>query len=239
MITRIAVVEDDGIFRKKVVNALLEECKRKQFDVEVEAFSDGRRLMGMLDDHRTFDAYFLDIQMGYMTGVQLAECIRKVDEEAVIIFLTAHEGFAIQGYSYRIFDYLLKANWRSRLPRVVDRVKGECEKRQTRMYLIRNEIRWEAVYFRDILYLDKQRKNVIFHCKDEKIYQERVPLKQVYMQLPKDIFVHINRGQVVNLKHVVYMDREIVKLSDNTVLDISRYALDEVRKQMTSLGRVW
>ena len=237
MTTRIAVVDDDDRFRKEIVKAIETECKKHRFDIVIDEFFNGRRLMGMLDDKKTFDVYFLDIQMSYMTGVQLAESIRRVDEYAVIVFLSAYEEYAIQGYSYQVFDYILKQNWRERLSEVIKRVQKKTEERKMKMYFIENEIRWEAVYFKDLLYLEKQGKSVIFHCMNDRIYRERNTLKQVYSQFPQETFIYVNRGQIVNLKYVVYMDRDIIKLRDGSILDLSRYMLDDIREKMLNLGR--
>lgn len=238
MATRIAVVDDDDSFRKKIRNAIATMCKERHFDVVIEDFINGRRLTGMIDDRKTFDVYFLDIKMNdYMSGVQVAEYIRRKDEWAIIVFLTSYEEYAIQGYSYQAFEYIMKQNWERRLPEVISRIQKKVEKRKEKRYLIESETKWEAVYFEDVLYIEKQGKNVIFHCSDEKTYQQRAPLKQVYDKMPQDDFIYINRGQIVNMKYVVFMGNRYIRLRDKTELDISRYMMDEVRQQILKMGR--
>ena len=237
MATRIALVDDHSEFRREVRDAISSECKKRQFDVVFDEFVNGRRLTGMIDDGKTFDVYFLDVQMEYMTGIQLAEYIRRIDEHAIIVFLSSYEAFAIQGYTYQAFDYMLKQNWKDKLPTVIDRIQKKVGEQTAKRYLIQSETKWESVYFKDILYMEKQRKNVVFHCINEKEYHERIPLMRVFEQFPQDDFIYVNRGQIVNLRHIIFADREIVRLSDNTVLGISRYMLDEVRQRILALGR--
>lgn len=51
------------------------------------------------------DLVFLDVQMPGLSGLQLAEHIRG---KSMVIFLTAYEGHALQGFNVNAVDYLLK-----------------------------------------------------------------------------------------------------------------------------------
>ena len=51
------------------------------------------------------DVIFLDIQMPDLTGV---EFVRSLRPEALVIFTTAYEHFAVEGFALNAVDYLLK-----------------------------------------------------------------------------------------------------------------------------------
>lgn len=55
-----------------------------------------------------FDLYLLDIIMPRLTGVELAREIRSFDKAASIIFLTTSPEFAVESYTVKATNYLMK-----------------------------------------------------------------------------------------------------------------------------------
>lgn len=70
----------------------------------------------VLDSSERFDIYLLDILMPGLSGMELAEDLRRKDETAYL-FLTGSPEFALEGYSVRALDYILKPTDRDRLLR--------------------------------------------------------------------------------------------------------------------------
>ncbi|MDF2926341.1 MAG: yehT 2 [Paenibacillaceae bacterium] len=66
--------------------------------------------------------WFLDIEMPGMTGLELAEKIHAVDPDAVVIFVTAYDQYAIAAFELAAIDYLLKPIEMDRLILTVDRI---------------------------------------------------------------------------------------------------------------------
>lgn len=54
------------------------------------------------------DLVFLDIEMGEVSGFELARHIHAVYPEVLFIFLTGHVDFALEGYEYAPVDFLIK-----------------------------------------------------------------------------------------------------------------------------------
>ena len=236
--TKIAVVDDDERLTGQVAAAIKRYFEQKKMPVEIERFFGSRRLLGLLDEHQNFDVYFLDVEMDYVNGVQLAKRIRAIDSNAIIIFLTSHEKYAIQGYSCRAFEYITKEQWQRRLPGILEQVQKKLKERGTRIYRIQTERKYEVINWDDIYYIEKSGKNAVFYCKDDKIYQQRITLEGVFAQLSKKEFVYVNRGQIINLMHVTHLDAEIVELGEQISLDISRYLLGDIRQKLMEYWRV-
>ena len=58
--------------------------------------------------HYDYDLILLDIDMPFINGMEAAAYIRQIDPKVVIVFVTNSAQYAIQGYSVKAMDYILK-----------------------------------------------------------------------------------------------------------------------------------
>ncbi|MFF5563325.1 LytR/AlgR family response regulator transcription factor [Streptomyces sp. NPDC012623] len=68
------------------------------------------------------DVVFLDIHMAGLTGLDVARLLAGFAEPPLIVFVTAHEGFAVRAFDLKAVDYVLKPVRRERLAEAVRRV---------------------------------------------------------------------------------------------------------------------
>ncbi|ACL22309.1 response regulator receiver and SARP domain protein [Desulfitobacterium hafniense DCB-2] len=68
------------------------------------------------------DVVYLDIDMPGMNGVELAMQIAEKDEQVVLVFVTAHDRFALEAFNVHALDYILKPIVKEKLERSLCRV---------------------------------------------------------------------------------------------------------------------
>ncbi|MFJ6700218.1 LytR/AlgR family response regulator transcription factor [Streptomyces sp. NPDC091272] len=73
------------------------------------------------DGDDAIDVVFLDIHMAGLTGLDLARLLAGFARPPMIVFVTAHEGFAVQAFDLKAVDYVLKPVRRERLAEAVRR----------------------------------------------------------------------------------------------------------------------
>ncbi|MEO9020495.1 MAG: LytTR family DNA-binding domain-containing protein [Ginsengibacter sp.] len=71
---------------------------------------------------------FLDVQMGNQTGFDLLQQVDEINFE--VIFITAHEKYAVQAFRFSAFDYLLKPVDRKELVTAIDKLKEKFSKNE-------------------------------------------------------------------------------------------------------------
>ena len=76
-----------------------------------------------LIDELAPDVVFLDIQMPGLTGLTLAERLAEDRKAPHIVFVTAHQDYAVQAFDHSALDYLLKPVSGERLARTVAKLK--------------------------------------------------------------------------------------------------------------------
>ena len=69
------------------------------------------------------DGVFLDIRMPGLTGLELARVLGRFAAPPAVVFVTAHEDAAVEAFSLRAVDYLLKPVRAARLADAVGRVQ--------------------------------------------------------------------------------------------------------------------
>ncbi|PWW43444.1 MULTISPECIES: response regulator [Paenibacillus] len=71
------------------------------------------------------DIWFLDIEMPGMSGLELAANIHEVEPDALIVFTTAYDQYAVAAFEHEALDYLLKPIEMERLSRTIERLTKE------------------------------------------------------------------------------------------------------------------
>jgi two-component system LytT family response regulator len=102
MTLRVVVADDEPIGRQRLVRLLQVEP-----DTEVvAACADGEEAVEAIREHAP-DVVLLDIQMPYLDGFEVVAALGESHPPAVI-FVTAHDQYALRAFEIHAFDYLLK-----------------------------------------------------------------------------------------------------------------------------------
>lgn len=230
---RIAIVDDDTGFIKKVETVIEDYCQKAGEAATVRLFSDGGILLEGPGQERGYDAYILDVEMPRLDGLELARRIREREEDADIIFLSSFAKYALPAYKVRAYDYIMKERYRAEIPAVLDRIRVEKQRRnQEDYYTIQTASMMERLPIDEIRYLTKEKKYVIFYGKEGQMARERTTLEKVYEKLPHERFLYVNKGCIINMKHIIGLKNEIVTLDNKVEHVISRLMAPDVRKEV-------
>ncbi len=219
---RIVIVEDDKEFSEKAEEIVQNCFKGIEEAVSVKRCTDGNALLNELKSGRSYDLYFLDVEMPEINGLDLAGEIRFMEADAVIVFLSAYEKYAVPSYRVRAYYYILKEECESEIPAVLKRIWQERLDARKDYYVIHNALYGKRVRLNEIVYLLRVKKYVVFRCAGDKEYRERGSLGEIYCKLPHERFVYIDKGYIVNLKHVSDWEGYKIRLDTGIELTASR-----------------
>lgn len=153
-----------------------ERLALRQFRFETEgipwvnlagAFSNPLEALEYVKDN-PIEAAFLDIEMPEMNGIVLAEKLREIDPDLVIIFITGYEQYTLEALRVKADYYLTKPYDSQEIKEVLDRARLLCARQKKRVY-IRTFTRFElfvdgtAVYFSNA-----KAKELLALCVDHK-----------------------------------------------------------------------
>ncbi|MFD0147412.1 MULTISPECIES: LytR/AlgR family response regulator transcription factor [unclassified Streptomyces] len=168
----------------------------------------GRALEAGPDGDEAIDVVFLDIHMAGLTGLDLARLLAGFARPPLIVFVTAHEGFAVQAFDLKAVDYVLKPVRRERLAEAVRRVRELVHAPASPAAVAAPEqipvelggvTRFVAVD--DIAYAEAQGDYARLHT-DEGSHLVRIPLSTLEERWAARGFVRIHRSHLVALARI-------------------------------------
>jgi len=120
---RTMIVDDEplAIERMQVLCAELPQLQ------VVGTASDGEAALRLADKLRP-DLLLLDMTMPGIDGLGVARALAKRDNPPAVIFVTAHEDFAVEAFDLEAVDYVLKPVAAERLERAIDRAIARAER---------------------------------------------------------------------------------------------------------------
>jgi DNA-binding LytR/AlgR family response regulator len=80
---------------------------------------------------QAYDAIFLDVRMPDLDGVELGRVLRRFASPPQLVFVSAHDGAAVDAFELRALDYLRKPVSRRRLEEALERVAAAVEAGET------------------------------------------------------------------------------------------------------------
>ncbi|MFF8828687.1 LytR/AlgR family response regulator transcription factor [Streptomyces sp. NPDC015131] len=157
------------------------------------------------DGEDAIDVVFLDIHMAGLTGLDIARLIAGFARPPLIVFVTAHEGFALQAFDLKAVDYVLKPVRRERLAEAVRRVRDLAEPaappRAAEQIPVELGGVTRFVSIDDIAYVEARGDYARLHT-DEGSHLVRVPLSTLEERWAPRGFVRIHRSHLVALRRI-------------------------------------
>jgi len=178
------------------------------------SFSSGIKALEMLHD-TPIDLIFLDIQMPDVTGLQLARMVDRQPGKAGprVIFTTAFNNYALEGYKVDALDYLLKpfdyeeflvaANKARAYAEALNIPQEEVAGAEQEYIFLKVEYQLVRVAIRDILYIEGLKDYVkVYLQSTEKPILTLSSLKNLEQKLPSKRFMRVHRSYIVAIDKI-------------------------------------
>ena len=224
-------------------------------DLEVVGLAaNGIEARRMLEDLKP-DIAFLDIRMPGQSGLEVVQALSPETRAACrVVFVTAHDEFAVQAFDREAVDYLLKPVVDDRLALAIERLRRPASRVQpddlmqrlqallpkaaTHLAWIRASVGAEVrlVAVDEVCYFQAADKYTAVYTRDAELLI-RTPIKELGDELNPDHFWQVHRGTLVNVRQIVSarhdaLGRVSLKLRDRPeVVAVSR-AYAHLFKQM-------
>lgn len=231
---RIAALDDDKEWldvERKITEDFFQSKEAFKFYAydNVEKF-----LLELEDDY--FDIYLLDMELPDTDGLKIARKIKTIQADSLIIYVTNYVEHAVEAFEVNAFRYIPKNLLEAKLPEAYKILTEQIQQKKERYFTIQNSARMEKIPESQIYYLVKDKKYVYIKYRfgESRI---RSTLEEAYQRLDQNEFIRIDKSYIVNLKHIMGLEKRQVKLRDGTYLDVSQPQLANVKKKISEYWR--
>ncbi len=179
------------------------------------ATSDANELFNFIKSTKP-DVAILDIDLrSNISGLDLANKIRKINKDIYIIFATAHLEYLILAYKCKTFDYLPKpitiGNLESTILRLFNDIQSNTANKFIKIHNKKTFIKSDSICF-----IEKENTKLVFRSADTE-YTTYSTFKDLEKNLPSN-FVRCHKSYIVNVNNIKSIDNDSITFTNNTSL---------------------
>lgn len=252
MITAL-LIDDDSNLRNGMKSLLARYAPEIRIIGEADSVETGAKIVLQNPPQ----VVFLDIHLGDGSGFDLLEEVNQRGKlNSQIVFITAHEQYAIKAFRFSALDFLLKPVDPDELQKVIEKLKQVIDKNDSVAHidLLLENIRKKVDNFKrialsnsdgihlfevsDIIRCESEDNYTKFYIKNSKPILISKTLKEYEELLTEHGFERIHQSHLINLaylKSYIKKDGGYVVMADNAHLPISqrkRERLNEILKSI-------
>ncbi len=227
---KIAICDDDRNELFRILSVLADYQLQRNIEFSYKPFDNSTELASALLRER-YDIYLLDVVMPGLNGIELAREIRGSDKAADIIFLTSSPEFAVDSYTVKASNYLVKPVFKERLFEALDDImRGRTEDRDSCLVL-KSSVGVHKVRISEIIYAEAMNRKVIYYLKsNEQIacVEKFASVSDLLLQRPEFILAH--RSFLVNMNYIHRIDATDLYLANGKCIPLAQRRISEIKK---------
>lgn len=251
------IVEDELLLRDELIYLL------KDFEGlnVLNTFTNGIESLDYLKSNKVH-LVFMDINIPGMNGIQLAEHLKDIGFEGLIVFITSYENYAIKAFDLDAVDYILKPFEKRRIAKAINKVYKFYANKEKDENRIENEIGSKVEQLIEYMEKDKNKlkkfpcelcgRTIFLNTEDiylcftlnevtyvktkDKEYMTTFTLSEIEA---KTDFFRVHRSYIINIKYVKelfalfnYNFKIVMEDEDNTEIPVSRNKVKDLKKQL-------
>ena len=213
MILNCAIIDDEPL----AAELLASYTKKVPFLNLIGTYNSAVNGMKDLREHPV-ELLFLDIQMPELSGLEFAKILPK---ETKIIFTTAFNQYAIEGYKVNAIDYLLKPVSFEEFLKASNKaldwfttVRKQDTYREDRFMLVKSDYKLVKIALDDILYIEGLKDYVRIYLENGEKVMSLINMKKLEDYLPQPEFMRTHRSYIVHMNKITVIDRFRIVFGD-------------------------
>jgi len=233
LMLQIAVCDDNIDELSNIVQFIDLYRLSKNLNCEYAAFPNGFDLVSALEKGKRFDIYCLDIIMPGFTGIDVAKEIRVFDKASPILFFTTSPEFALESYSVKAINYVLKPISKEKLFFIFDELLEQIKfQRKDDAIIVKSNEGIQKILISNLVYVEVVGRNVLYHLLSGRVIECKEPFSSVCDNLLKyRRFIRTHRSYIVNMQYVDTIENRQVTLQTRSTVPVAQGKAQEIKQQ--------
>ena len=226
---RIAICDDDSLELGRISSIVEAYRRERNASLVYKSFQSAVELISHVESG-AFSLILLDIMMPGINGMEAAQEIRTFDTRIKIVFLTSTPEFAVESYSVRAYDYILKPVAKDKVFSLLDAVIAD-EHIHLEGFTVKTQKGMVRIMFSKLAYVEIINKKLYFHMEDGNVQEVNSSLAAFEEKLlARPEFVKIHRSYIVNMYHICILGAKEIVTGNGKTLPISRVLYGNVKE---------
>jgi len=205
----------------------------RNFSCEYAAFPNGFELISALENGKRFNIYCLDIIMPGFMGIDLAKEIRVFDKTAPILFFTSSPEYALESYSVKAINYILKPISKEKLfftfDELLEQIKSEKDED---VVILKSNEGIQKILISNLVFAEVIGRNVLYHLRSGKVIECTEAFSSVCDNLLNyGCFTKPHRSYLVNMQYVDTIENQQMTLQTLSSIPIAQGKAKEIKQQ--------
>ena len=212
---------------KLVLDLVVDNIKQVPYLNLLKACKNAMEAIEVLQKEKV-DLIFLDIQMPKLSGLQF---IQTLQQPPMIIFITAYDQYALEGYNLNVVDYLLKPVSFERFLKACNKAKELFDLRNDKISLspgtkddspdhifVHVEYTLVKILFADILFIEGLKDYIKIHlASTNKPVLTKMSMKAMEEKLPADKFIRTHKSFIVAADKIAVIKRDLIVIGNHEI----------------------
>lgn len=210
------ICDDDINCGNVILKCLLKYCEERNITCFYDLFDDGQKA---LESAQTYNIAFLDIEVGNISGLEIAKKLKENNKNIIIFFITEYEKYIDDAMDLFALRFMKKPLDYQRFCTGLDKAVELINDKTVELFL-KDTDTIRKINIKDIIYLETVGRKVklvttvgIFYSLDLIDYWEK--------QLTHISFYRIHKSYILNLDYIDQYKRNEVKLTTGEIIGIS------------------
>jgi len=231
---RIAVCDDEINQVHGNISFIKKWALNKGLSVDIDPFSSAEEFLFRWSEGHPYDLAIFDIKMRKMTGMELAQTIRKTDRDLQILFITGIADHVYEGYGVSALNYLIKPYKPELLFGELDKAYAIYKENEVSALMVSQEGRLIRVPYKEIMYMEISGHyfNIYTHSKGG--FRMKKQMNDMLLLLDKQLFARCHRSFIVNISHISSLEHQEIRLKNGQDIPLSQSNIQPVTQAFLS-----
>ncbi len=225
---KFAIIDDDIFAHENLINLM---CIHDDFECTGQYYHVIEAIEGLKKNKPDF--IFLDVEMPNLNGFEL---LNYIDKNICTIITSSHKTYAYESFENEVFDFIWKPVQQDKLFKTLYKIKELFLANQDTVNVskvnlnIENSILYVSklkeksiikLMVKDICYIIKNGNDLEITTSNNNKYYRKDSIYNIINELPQNYFKIINRGCIVNISKIYWVDKSTVRLPNGEVFKVT------------------